>query len=134
MSAQQRLRAQSERGSITVFLTIFGMCMVLCLGLVVDGAGRNNAQQQASWVASEAARAAGQQVDASAVLGDVPRADPARAASTAREFLAEAGFDGVVQVSGDTLVVTTTGSYSPKILRLGAQTVTGRAEVRLART
>lgn len=123
-----------ERGSVTPFIIVMGMTLIVAVGLVVDGGGLNTASQRVERVAAEAARAGGQQINGDAVSGDYPTANPGQAIQAAQAHLSAAGVDGTVSVAGSTLTVSTTDSYSPVILPIGSLTVTGHAEVRLGRT
>jgi hypothetical protein len=128
-----------ERGSVTVWLVTASLVMLLVVGLAVDLTGQVAAQQNARDVAAQAARTGGQQLSSvAAVKGNAPRADTRRAADAARNYLAGApGLTGTVQVTGgDTVTVTTRGTYRTKILSvigLGSLPVSGTATSRSVR-
>jgi Flp pilus assembly protein TadG len=126
-----------DRGSVTLFLLVAGLALLLAVGLVVDGGGKLLTARQARAAAAEAARAAGQGIaPAGAMQGQQVRPSPSAAAAAGRGYLAAAGVPGTVTVTGDRVEVRTTLTYNPKVLTLigvGPQTVTARAQARLAR-
>ena len=127
-----------ERGSVTVWLALAAAAMILCVGIAVDLAGQVNAQQQAQDVAAQAARIAGEQVNAApAIRGQTPQVDPVAAKAAADAYLQQAG---VVEQSpcraAPPLVVTVTDSYQPiflSTLGIGPLQVTGTSTARLVR-
>lgn len=132
-------RAERERGSVTIWLATATFAMIILVGLVVDLSGQVHAQQHVRDVAAQAARAGGQQLQTpTAVRGDAATANPATAAAAATAFLAAAGVSGHAWVQGgNTVVVTTTGSYSTiflSIIGIDRLPVTGEAESRAIRT
>jgi Flp pilus assembly protein TadG len=129
----------NERGSVTVWLALAAAAMILCVGIAVDLGGQVNAQQQAQDVAAQAARIAGEQVNAApAIRGQTPQVDPVAAKAVADAYLQQAGVSGTVTVQGGTtLVVTVTGSYQPiflSALGIGPLQVTGTSTARLVRS
>ncbi|WP_336921821.1 pilus assembly protein TadG-related protein [Aquipuribacter sp. SD81] len=133
-------RVGGDRGSTTLFVVVLMVALLLAAGLVTDGAGRVQALQRADTVAAEAARAAGQELDAArAVQGDPGVLDTARAAAAARAHLAAAGVEGSVRTTsvptpaGIVAAVTVTARvvHDPVFLG-GTRTVTGTATARLA--
>ena len=126
-----------DRGSVTLFLLVAALAMLLAVGLVVDGGGKLLTARQARAAAAEAARAAGQAIaPAGAVQGAAARPSPSAAVAGGRHYLAAAGVPGTVTVTGDRVQVRTTLTYTPTVLTLigvGPQTVTARAQARLAR-
>jgi hypothetical protein len=129
---------RGEGGSISAFFLVVSLGLLLVVGLVVDGGLQLRALQQADAVAAEAARQAGQQIDApTSVRGAVPRADVAAATAAGQAHLASTGHRGSVTVIGGTRVrVTATTTRPTLVLGLAgrpAVTVTGEAEARLTR-
>jgi hypothetical protein len=95
-------------------------------------------RQHASNVAAQAARAGGQQLQASrAIRGQGVRTDPAQAVAAARAYLAASDVTGTVQLRGGTAVVVhTAASYHTKflgIIGIDQVPVTGSAESRIVR-
>ncbi len=94
-------RGGTDRGSVTVFVRMAGLALLLMTGLVVDGAGTLRASARADQVAAEAARAAAQALDA---RGATVRIDRPAAIRAARAYLDSAGVTGQVQVIGSRTV------------------------------
>jgi len=136
---RHRLRRRDERGSVSIWLVTSSFVMMVLVGLAVDLGGQVHAQQRAHDVAAQAARAGGQQVQASAAIQGGPLSvdtDAARAA--AQGYLAVADVDGSVSISGgDTITVHVNDNYEPRFLGLiGIHNlhVTGKASARLVRS
>lgn len=131
-----RVHDDPERGSLSVFTVVIAAAVMILLGLVVDGAAQLQAIQNAQATAREAARAGGQAVQpgpAARGAGAIP--DSAAAVGAAQAYLAAANSSGSVSVAGDSIVVSTSQTWSPIFLSaigVGSQTVTGQAEARLA--
>lgn len=130
-------RWSGERGSVSLLLVVAVVALFTAVGLVLDGGAKLRATQRADDAAAEAARAAVQSVQpGGTVRGEIPRLTAAAAASAARSYLTAAGVDGTVNVTGGRVRVQTSITFTPAFLSaigLGAQTVTGRADARLAR-
>lgn len=132
-------RRLNERGSISIWVVTATIVMMTLVGLAVDLGGQVHAQQRAHDVAAQAARAGGQQVQAApAVEGRYVALDTAAARRAAEQYLAAAGVEGTVTITGGTtLVVRVTDIYEPTFLSMvgiGDLTVTGDASARLIRT
>ncbi|NGN63211.1 hypothetical protein G5C51_04715 [Streptomyces sp. A7024] len=129
-----------DRGSLSPFFAASCIAILMIAGLVVDGGGRLRAGSQANMVAQEAARTAGQQIDAGkAVPGTAIVVDPAAASAAARRYLNEAGMTGDVTVSDDgkTLTVKVQDTYQTKFVTLigySSMAVTGEATATLYTT
>ena len=130
-------RIGSERGSVTMFVTVVALGLLVLAGLVVDGSAKVRAVQRADRVAAEAARAAGQAIDLTAALqGSSIRADRRPAIAAARAHLEAAGVVGSVEVAPDGTAITVVARDSVPTVFLGLIgvprfSVAGRAEVRL---
>lgn len=115
----QNRYVHDERGSIQPAVIFFAFIIVVGLaGVMVDTAGANAAQQQASFTASSAARAG-----TAALSGDITTAssgalDNVRAAAAAEQYLAAAGADGYATVQGDTITVTVVDTHTTALLSL----------------
>lgn len=132
-------RRPNERGSISIWVVTATIVMMTLVGLAVDLGGQVHAQQRAHDVAAQAARAGGQEVEAApAVEGRYVALDTAAARRAAEQYLAAAGVEGTVTITGGTtLVVRVTDIYEPTFLSMvgiGDLTVTGDASARLIRT
>ncbi len=132
-----RLRLSGQDGSVSLLLVVAVLALLIAVGLVVDGGEKLRSTQRADDAAAEAARAAVLSVQpGSTVRGLTPRTDTAAAIRAAQNHLQAAGVAGSVQVSDGRVQVATTSTFTPSFLSLiglGAQTVTGRADARLAR-
>jgi Flp pilus assembly protein TadG len=121
-----------------VFYAILGPAFIAVLGLVVDGGGKVRALQEAHNIASEAARTAGQAINApAAILGEETVLDPDAAVAAAEAYLnATPATDHTVELSDDLqqLTVTVEISYEPVVLGLlggGSWAVTGTVDATL---
>ena len=137
MAEQQRWL--DERGSVSIWLVTSSFVMMMLVGLAVDLGGQVHAKQRAHDVAAQAARAGGQQVQASAAIQGAPLSvDVAAARAAAQGYLAAADVSGSVSIrGGDTILVRVTDSYEPLFLGLiGINNlhVTGQASARLVRS
>src|SRR5512133_4191122 len=107
-----------ERGSVSLWMVTAIMAMIILTGLAVDLGGRVLSRQHVANVAAQAARAGGQQLQASrAIRGQGVRTDPALAATAARSYLAASDVVGTVQLRGSTAVIVhTSATYHTKFL------------------
>ena len=111
--------------------------MMVLIGLAVDLGGQVHAKQRAQDIAAQAARAGGQEVQAApAIEGHHLSVDAAAARVAAEDYLAAAGVEGTVTITGgDTITVNVTDSYAPRFLSfVGDLTVTGEASARIVRS
>ena len=129
-----------ERGSVSIWAVLIVAAFTLIAGISVDLTGQINAKMRATDIAAQAARIAGQQVDADTLMSGQPttRVNPARAGSAALTYIAGAGMTGTVttEPGGRQLQITTTARYQPLFLGsigLGPFTVTGASTARLVR-
>jgi Flp pilus assembly protein TadG len=132
-------RHADERGSLTVWIALASLVMMVLVGLAVDLGGQVHAQQRAHDLAAQAARTGGEQVQAApAIQGRYARIDTAAARVAAQDYLDAAGVDGTVSVTGgDTIHVSVTDAYDPRFLPFLGIThldVSGTASARLVRT
>lgn len=104
-----------HRGAVAVWTAVGLPVFVIAMGIGVDFAGHAAARQEAQAVASEAARAAGQQVD---LTGPRARVDAPQAIRAAHDYLAGSPFTGSASVSGDVVTVDVTGSYECQFLSI----------------
>ena len=133
------MSSRDERGSISIWLALAALVMVLAVGLAVDLGGQVQAQQRAHDLAAQAARAGGEQVQAApAIEGTGATIDPTAAIAAANSYLAAAGVTGTVTVTGpDTITVTVHTTYTPTFLTaigINHLTVTGTATAHLIRS
>ena len=121
MSTLARLRrlARRDDGRVAVFFVILAPAFIALLGLIVDGGGKVRALQRADNIATEAARTAGQEINApQAIVGGAKEVDPARAINAAQAYIAATGATGTVVISPDLQHVTVTVriTYAPVVL------------------
>ncbi|MER6030689.1 pilus assembly protein TadG-related protein [Streptomyces sp. NPDC001851] len=122
---------------MSLFLALSALAILMVMGLLVDGGGALNASNRATSLAQEAARAAGEQVDAAqAIQGTAITIDPDAARGAALDYLAAAHVQGDVQITdgGQTLTVTVHGTYATRfasLLGVGTIHVNGTATAHL---
>ena len=139
LRARLRLTAGNDReaGSVTVFVAITMVGLLVLVGLVADGGAKLRAVQRADAIAAEAARTAGQVIDLpTAVSSSDIRVDRQAAVTAANAYLTAAGASGTVTITpnGQSLQVTVTTSAPTVFLGLigiTTLTVTGHAQVDL---
>lgn len=120
-----------DTGSVTAFVAVIATALVLVAGMVIDGGQVVSAGMEARRLASSAARAGAQEVDVDHLRATgEPVLLPARADDAARAFLAAAGADGTVDVSGATVTVTVTLEHHMRLLPLPARQVTATRSAR----
>lgn len=119
-----------ERGTITVFVSVFMIALVVVAGLVIDGGSMLAARREASNVAESAARAGSQALDEDAArAGEGVRLDPASARRRAEDYLAAAGYRGTVSIVGQSVLVEVTIDkhlFILGVVGLADASVTGR--------
>jgi len=113
--------------------------MIVLVGVAVDLSGQVYAQQHARDIAAQAARTAGQQIDASlGVRGIGAQTNTAQAIAAATSYIAAAGMEGDASITGGgtTITVRVVDTYETKFLSIIGLTslrVTGSAETRVVR-
>jgi Flp pilus assembly protein TadG len=131
--------SRCERGSVTVWLALASFVMIVLVGVAVDLSGQVYAQQHARDIAAQAARTAGQQIDAAqGVRGAGAQTNPTQAVAAAKAYIAAAGMSGDATITGGgtTITVTVLDTYETKFLSivgLERLRVTGSAETRVVR-
>lgn len=129
--------ARRDAGSMSLFFALTTVAILMVVGLLVDGGGALNAGNRATSLAQEAARTAGQQLDAAqAVKGTAITIDPDAAVAAAQEYLAATGVEGQVTVTdgGQTLNVTVHDTYRTRFaafVGVGSIAVSGTAQAHL---
>ena len=135
-----RDRLRDERGAaVTVWTILLATALTMIIGLAVDLSGQVNRMRLAGDVAAQAARTAGQQLDAdtyTATGGDVEVA-AARAKAAAIAYAEASGMNATARIeSGTDLVVDVTTDYEPVFLSafgIGTQHVSATARVRVVK-
>jgi hypothetical protein len=133
------LDAAADGGSVSLFVVAIVLGLFAMLGLVVDGSARLVAQQRVTNQAEQAARAAAQAIDVTALRdGNSATLDIAGATDAATAYLsAVPGMaDPQVSVTATTVTVTVHATVQPQILSIagiGPLTVTGSGSAQLLR-
>jgi transcription elongation GreA/GreB family factor len=109
---------RDERGqSLSVFVTVVVVALLLVAGLVVDGGAQADASRRAEGAAALAARAAADTTATARLAGR--EADRLTAVAAARQVLdAHPGIAGDVVVQGDRVQVTTRATTPTVLLNL----------------
>ncbi|WP_114906786.1 pilus assembly protein TadG-related protein [Ornithinimicrobium murale] len=119
-----------ERGTVSIMVAIISVALLLMVTLVYDGATKLRASRDATSIATEAARAAAQELTGEAILGHQAPLHTSRSAAAAHSYLAMVGANGTVSVSGTNVTVTVTTGWEPTFAGLFTNgTVTGSATV-----
>jgi Flp pilus assembly protein TadG len=113
-----------DRGSITGFVAIIAVALIMVVGMVYDGGQIIAAQASARSAADKAARAGAQEIDIATLRTTSETVlDPTRAETVALDFLTEVGVSGTVTVSGSSVTVTVTINQPMHILPMPDRTV-----------
>lgn len=122
----RRFRSDDDRGMVTIYVAVMAASLLFMTGFVVDGGGKIATYMRASSLAGNAARAGAQAAD----QGELYRTgtvtiDAVEAEDLVDEYLVTAGCPGCGQttVAGNTVTVTVTMTYSPKMLLGGDRTI-----------
>lgn len=134
-----RLRRDERGSALTTGSVLLVTVFTLLLGIAVDLSGQVQTRRQAFDVAAQAARVAGQHLDADRFLdsGGNLRLSTADARRAALDHIEQANMTGEVTINGTDVSVTATAQYTPVVLSLiGINTlpVTGTANARAVRS
>jgi hypothetical protein len=103
--------------SLSVFVAVTVLALLLIAGLVVDGGAQAVASRRAEFVAAAAARAAADETAAARLAGQ--RAEVGAAITAARQVLADSGdVTGEVRLAAGRVFVTTTSGVDTVFLSL----------------
>jgi Flp pilus assembly protein TadG len=120
-------RLHDERGSLSAYVLITVVILIVVTGLVVDSAGKYQEDAHAQQIASNAARAAVNSISGDTVYNGSLNLNVAQAESVARNYLAAADVEGTVTVAGQIVSVDVKTTYRTKFLSLiGADTLPGK--------
>lgn len=129
-----RIRGAGDDGTVTAFVVIMMLALLLFAGLVLDGGLTLAAKVQAIDEAQAAARAGAGQINLTAYrTGGHEVLDQAAASRAARAYLVATGHTGTVQVAGDQVTVTVHITQRTQILGIAgihALSVTGTGSAR----
>lgn len=125
-------RDDGERGggALSAPMAIASIALFAAIGLGIDGARAAQGLATADAVAEEAARAAGQAIDLTALRRGDAAVKPADAVAAARRHLAAAGVEGDVIVVGPQRIRVQTRIIQPTILLglIGRNEITSTGE------
>ena len=114
----------AESGSVSAFVAVIAIGLVMVAGLVYDGGQVLSAQATARDLAANAARAGAQEIDLDSLRADgVAVLDPARAATAAHGYLSASGVNGDVDVVGADITVTVRVTATMRILPVPDRTI-----------
>lgn len=110
-------RLGDDRGSITGFVAVVAVALVMVAGMAYDGGNVVATHLDARADAQKAARAGAQQIDQDTLraTGEIVL-DPDAATTAALAYLTQAGATGTAEVLGDTITVTVTAIAPMRIL------------------
>lgn len=118
-------RYLDERGSLSAFVAVIAVALVMVAGMAYDGGQIVAAQATARDLASSAARAGAQELDLDQLRGaGQALLDAERATAAAQAFLSQSGYRGDTVVDGSAITVTVRVRQPMRILPLGDRTVT----------
>lgn len=117
-------RCVGERGSVSAFVAVIALGLVMVAGLVYDGGQVLAAQATARDLAANAARAGAQELDLDTLRADgVARLDPTRASAAAESYLRANAVEGSAVVDGASITVTVLVPARMRILPVPDRTV-----------
>lgn len=118
-------RLTGDRGSITGFVAVIALALIMVVGMVYDGGQVIAAQSEARSAADKAARAGAQEIDLTTLraTGETTL-DPHQAELAALDYLDRVGVSGTVAVSGSSVTVTVAINQPMHILPVPDRTVT----------
>ena len=131
-----RRRRHDQRGSVLTTGTVLLVTVfTLVLGIAVDLSGQVQTKRQAHEVAAQAARIAGQHLDADRFLdsGGRIRLSTAAGRTAALSYITATGMTGAVAINGTDVTVTVTAQYTPVILPIVGVTTLPVTETATAR-
>ena len=125
------IRHDPDRGSITAYLLIMTVALVVLAGLVLDGGAALTAHGTAADTAQQAARAGADALDEQSLRAGTPAGlttNPAAAREAAVAVLAAADVTGDITVTGTAVTVTARATTPTAILAIvGINQVGGTA-------
>ncbi len=119
------LRLTSDRGSMTAFVAVVAVALVMVAGMAYDGGQVIAAQQRAQSDAAKAARAGAQEIDLTTLRSSGQKVlDPSAARASAEAYLADVGATGTIRTDGPHISVTVTLIQPLHILPGADRTIT----------
>ena len=129
-------RWSGERGSITTFVVLLVVPMLMMAGLAFDGGRILTGRREAFDIAQNAALAGAQAIDGAAIRQGEVSVNAALVHANAAQYLSDRGFTGTVSVTAAEVSVEVTQQVDMWLLSLigvGPKTVVGEATSRLVR-
>lgn len=118
------LGASTDQGSITGFVAVVAVALVMVAGMAYDGGQVVAAQGRARSYAAKAARAGAQEIDLTALRSTGATVlDPVRAEASAQAYLEQVDAVGTVTVDRTTVTVTVSVTQPMRILPVPDRTV-----------
>jgi len=108
--------AHFDKGSISAFVVVMTLIVIVCAGLAVDGARIIGTKVGAADHAENAARLAAQEL--ASVHGGELALDPGRARAAANAYLSAHGLSGFVTVTPEQVTVTVSQTVNMTLLSL----------------
>ncbi|MGS0685103.1 pilus assembly protein TadG-related protein [Nakamurella sp. GG22] len=124
------MQREGNRGSVTAYLLIMTVALILLAGLVLDGGAALAAHGRAADTAQQAARAGADALDEQSLRATSPgglTADPGAARAAAAAVLAAADVTGEVTVTGSAVTVTARATAPTAMLAIVGITQVGGA-------
>jgi Flp pilus assembly protein TadG len=119
-----RRRLADETGTVSTFVAVIAVGLIMVAGLVYDGGQVLAAQATARDLAANAARAGAQELDLDLLRAEgVASLDPDRANSAAIDYLRANGVEGSVRIDGPNITVTALVPARMRILPVPDRTV-----------
>ena len=117
-------RLSGDRGSVTAFVAVVAIALVMVAGMALDGGTTVNTASAARANAQKAARAGAQRIDEAALRATgVLALDRDAAIAAALGYLTEAHATGTADVDGATITVTVTATAPMRILPISDRTI-----------
>jgi hypothetical protein len=117
-------RGHSDRGSVTAFVAVVALGLVMVAGMAYDGGQTIAVQTRARSVAAKAARAGAQEIDLTRLRSSGETIlDPRAARTAASAYLDEVGVTGSSTVNGNRITVTVTLTQPMLILPVPDRTI-----------
>lgn len=117
-----------ETGTVSAFVVIITMALVVVAGLVHDGGRLLAARRQADDIAANAARVGLQELDEHRLRTGTPVVDPVEASRAIATYLASTPATGSARTAADTVIVQVELRVRPGLLGIaGVRTQTVRA-------
>lgn len=125
-----------DAGSISAFVAIVAVAMVVVAGLVHDGGRLLAARRQADDIAANAARVGVQELDEHSLRTGRPVVDPVAASQAVATYLAATPATGAARIAADAVTVDVELQVRPGVLGIagvGTQTVSATRQARAVR-